>query len=155
MLLSLFLAALVVEPVTFIGVGGHGAIVIRDYAPVYQSSEGEATVTTLMRENAVTAFNCGAIFGSFADLHSFKEADGRLRVAYLAGSPRGTRRFGWMDPRDLSQFSYAGSCAVGAGPFSEDYFDNPLGHGPPQRWNACFEAARDAKLAALRTASPF
>src|SRR5450631_1476294 len=145
--MTLFSAILVILATSSVGnSNGYGAIVLQDFTPVYQSSTGEVTVATLMRGNAVSAGRLNGVLGSFADLHGFQEADGRLRVMFVAGSPTGARRFGWVDPQALEPFVYSGSCAVNSGPFAESYVDVPLSHLPSLRWNPCFEAARDAKL---------
>ena len=152
-ILAAFLILLAAPPVAPREGRGQGAIVISDFTPVYQSSSGTATVATLMRGNAVSGIDRHGVLGFALGKHLFAEADGRLHVVYVAGSPNGTRRLGWIDPRDLSQFAYAGSCAVDAGPFAGSYVGTPLSeamHGPPQHWNPCFEEARDAKLAAMR-----
>jgi hypothetical protein len=124
-----------------------GAIVVHEGAPVYASSKDAFAVLKLHRGDAVSGYNRHDLF--FSGNYFFEEANGRLRVTYLVGSPAGTRRFGWMDSRDLSRFTYDGACSSDAGPFASTVFEAPLSesvHHPTLRWNSCFEEARDRNL---------
>jgi hypothetical protein len=65
-----------------------------------------------------------------------------VHVAYFLGKQNAMNRTGWMDPKDLSRFTYDGSCQGNASAFETKGFS--------VRWNACFEEARDTKLDMLR-----
>ena len=128
-----------------------GAIVVHDRAPVYATSKDASAVIKLHRGDAVSGYNRRDLF--LSGNYFFEKANGRLRVTYLVGSPRGTRRFGWMDPQDLSRFTYDGACSSDAGPFASTVLEAPLSesvHHPTLRWNSCFEEARDRALLALQ-----
>jgi len=138
---------------------GQGAIVIRNDAPVYKKSKGEKIVETLKRGDAVAGWTMtsfgdqvtqmmdpGSHVGpSSGEKWIFDEKDGRVMVVYSVPAKEGRKQHragGWMDPADLSRFTYEGSCTPGGSPFLTDYTD--------PRLNACFQEARDNKLDQLR-----
>jgi hypothetical protein len=119
------------------GPRGQGAIVIRDDAPVYAHSDGDTVEHRMKKGDPV----CGITSG-LTPLYLFDEVKGRLHVMYFAGEQKGMNKTAWMDPKDLSRFTYDGSCQRTGSPFATKGFS--------LRWNACFEEARDNKLDALR-----
>lgn len=110
---------------------------IRDDAPVYAHSDGEAVEYKMKKGDAV----CGITSG-LTPTYLFDEVRGRLHVMYFAGEQKGMTKTAWMDPKDLSRFTYDGSCQRNGSPLAVKGFS--------QRWNACFEEGRDNKLDALR-----
>ncbi len=118
---------------------GQGAIVIRDEAPVYVSSKGPAVEWKMKRGDAVAGYMANGIL---PPRFLLDEVDGRVHVAYFRGEVKGMNKTGWMDPKDLSRFTYDGSCAGNASPFDTKGFS--------LRWNACFQEGRDNKLDLLR-----
>jgi len=133
---------LLLSPTILAAVGGgkgQGAVVVRDDAPVYSRPEGPEVEWKLKRGDAMAGMTGGTGFGG--DRWLFDEKKGRVHVLYFQGEQKGASRSGWMDPADLSRFTYDGSCQNGS----------PLAvKGFSQRWNACFEEARDNKLDPLR-----
>lgn len=117
---------------------GQGAIVTRDEAPVYESSKGDKMEGKLNRGDAVAGFTANGIL---APKYLLDEVHGRVHILYFRGEQKGMSRTAWMDPKDLSRFTYDGSCETNASPLAVKGFS--------QRWNACFEEARDTKLGAL------
>jgi hypothetical protein len=116
---------------------GQGAIVLRDDAPVYAHSKGDEVEWKMKRGDAVA--------GITSDLKTkwlFDEVDGRLHCMYFRGEQKGLSRSGWMDPKDLSRFTYDGSCQSSGSPLTTKGFST--------RWNACFEEGRDNKLDLLK-----
>jgi len=118
---------------------GQGAIVLRDDAPVYAHSEGNEIEWKLKRGDAVAGFTVDVLGSS---LFLFDEVKGRLHVIYFQGEQKGMSRGAWMNPNDLSKFTYDGGCEKNASPLTAKAFS--------QRWNACFEEGRDNKLEVLR-----
>lgn len=131
-------------PATAIAGGiGQGGIVVVDELKVYKKSAGQEEAYTLRRGEAVAGFMM-----SGADLmltgkvvYQFDEKDGRVHIVYFEEGKK-LSRSGWTDPAGLSRFVYDGSCGAMATPL--------VGVGTRQHWNACFQEARDAKLAELK-----
>ena len=125
---------------------GDGGIVLRDAAPVYRGSTGDKVEATLGRGDAVAGITTEGIFG---DHFQFEEEDGRIHVLYFrVGTPveGGPYFTAWMNPADLSRFSYDCGC---------DREDKPNCRPTSSRWlkfrwNTCFIEARDTKLAQLK-----
>ena len=120
---------------------GQGAIVIHDGAPVYANSKGDKVEWKLKRGDAIAGYTANGIL---APSYLLDEVDGRVHVLYFQGEQKGMTHTAWMDPKDLSRFTYDGSCQDRASPLAVKGFS--------QRWNACFEEARDTKLDLLRPA---
>lgn len=119
---------------------GEGGIVIRDEAPVYKKSTGDAIQLALKRGDAIAGVTMppgGGAFGGEAS-YEFDERNGRVRILYLAPGKK-LSRDGWIDPANLSRFTFDLSCG---GAFSS-------AGNMQHRWNACFKEARDAKLAEM------
>jgi hypothetical protein len=77
------------------------------------------------------------------------EVDGRVHVFYFkATAQKGAfvDHTAWMDPKDLSRFTYDGSCGPRNYP-GAPYSVKGLGD---KQWNPCFVEAMDTKLDALR-----
>jgi hypothetical protein len=116
-----------------------GAIAIRDDAPVFSSAKGDKVEAKLKRGDAVAFVKFGLSRRWLPE-----EVNGRLHVCYLRGEPRRSAHTAWMDPNDLSRFTYELRCRNNLSPvitgtlFSAD------------RWSECFERARDAKWEVLR-----
>jgi hypothetical protein len=114
-----------------------GAIVIRPGAPIYAESKGGEVSRHLSRGDAVA-------ITMFRARTWYDEVDGRVEVLFfLNPGGNGVPAGGWMNPKDLSKFTYYGPCqrfqwgAVRAG----------AAH--PTDWDACFRKARDKALDAL------
>jgi hypothetical protein len=125
-------------PALAAGPRGQGAVVIRDDAPIYAASKGDKIEWKLKRGDAVAGYMSG-----LAPTYLLDEVNGRVHVLYFAGEQKGISKTAWMDPKDLSRFTYDGSCQSNGSPLAVKGFS--------QRWNACFEEARDNKLEGLRT----
>jgi len=129
---------------------GQGALVNRDGAPVYQTAEASSPVVVLNRGKAVSAISGNIILKPD---YRFDEGEGgRVRVNYFAtADDRGKFQIGFMDPHDLSKFTYDCGCRKDAGDCSP--FDT-RGLKFSFSWNVCFQEARDAKLDQLQASAP-
>jgi hypothetical protein len=119
-----------------------GAIVITDDAPVYADSKGEKVEWKLKRGDAVAGYMSQTLHIAW----QLDEVDGRVHVFYFKTDDKKggfVDHKGWMDPKDLSRFSYEDFCGKDGAPYSVK------GLGSIQ-WNPCFEKARDDKLDKLR-----
>ena len=115
---------------------------IRDDAPVYADSKGDKVEWKLKRGDAVA----GYMMQFLKPIYQLDEVDGRVHVLYFkAAEQKGsfTDRTAWMDPKDLSRFTYDGSCGPNGSPFVVKGFGS-------KQWNACFAEAMDNKLDLLR-----
>jgi len=119
------------------GKKAQGGIVLRDGAEVYEKSEGDDVVTRLDRGDAVAGLHREAIVW----VYEFVEEHDRVQVIF---PKEGSRKplSGWMDPDDLSSFTYDCGCEPECMPWS-----GSLGQ---TRWNPCFQEARDGKLDGLK-----
>jgi hypothetical protein len=132
-----------------------GAIVVRDGAPLYESSSGATVVMKFHRGDAVAGYNRHRAV--LARTYFFEEADGRLQVTYLA-APSGPPEFGWMDSRDLFRFTYDGTCTTDSAPYGRTVRHRGDDVQKPAwdwGWNSCFEEARVKNLRALRASATF
>ena len=132
--------ALLAFPALAAGPRGQGGVVIRDDAPVYADSTGDKVEWKLKRGEAVSGY-----LRSWPHpvSYQFEDKGGRVRVAYLRSAAGSGEHHGWMDPGDLSRFTFEGSCGFGDTPYSVKGFGK-------FQWNVCFQEARDNKLDALR-----
>jgi hypothetical protein len=129
---------------------GQGALVNRDGAPVYQTADASDPVVVLNRGKAVSAISGNIVLKPD---YRFDERDtGRVRVNYFStADDRGKFQIGFMDPHDLSKFTYDCSCSKHADDCSP--FDT-RGLKFSFSWNVCFQEARDAKLEQLEASAP-
>jgi hypothetical protein len=119
------------------GKKAQGAIVLRDDAPVYKEKGTAEVWKTLKRGASVAGLHREAI----VFVYEFVEEAGRVRVIFP--NPDSSKPFsGWMDPADLSMFTYDCGCESNCMPWA-------AGFGP-SRWNLCFKEARDAKMERLQ-----
>jgi hypothetical protein len=116
---------------------GQGAIVVRDGAPVYEDESSTEVIRTLKRGDAVAGLHRVAIVFQY----EFVEENGRVRVIYPVKG-KSKAESGWMDPDDLSTFTYSCGCEDECIPWSASF--------GPTRYNPCFQEARDEKLDKLR-----
>jgi hypothetical protein len=125
---------------------GQGAIVINQDAVLYEDSEGADATTMSPLGDSVGGIT--TIIGRTPESYYFEEEDGRVHV--LALLKNGQVVQGWMNPADLSPyFTYECGCGL------EGALCSPHARKSITRfkWNACFEEARQAKLAELQTGS--
>ncbi len=115
---------------------GQGAIVVRDGAPGYESASSSKVQHTFTRGDAVVGIHKVAMMVYTYELW---EEKGRVQVGYLEG---GKLRTVWMDPDDLSSFTYDCGCADECSPLSPSFTRT--------QWNPCFQEGRDTKLDKLR-----
>jgi len=133
-------------------VPGQGAIVVRNTehegkAPVYTSDSGGAVEAVAERGDFVAGWTSTGII---SHIYQFQTSNGRVHVVFLPNKKPGFIKTGWMDPADLQPFDYDCKCGF------EAYHGIQLEACSPfapvniikVRWNACFEAARDAALSA-------
>jgi hypothetical protein len=119
------------------GKKAQGAIVLRDGAPVYSDKSTTEVWKTLKRGASVAGLHREAIVFTY----EFVEENGRVRVIFP--NPDSAKPFsGWMDPEDLSMFTYDCGCESNCMPWA-------AGFGP-SRWNLCYKEARDTKIERLQ-----
>lgn len=116
---------------------GQGAIVIREGAPVYEDESSTKVIRTLKRGDAVAGLHRVAIVFQY----EFVEENGRVQVIYPVKG-KSKAESGWMDPEDLSVFTYSCGCEDDCIPWAASF--------GPTRYNPCFQEARDEKLDKLR-----
>ena len=119
-----------------------GAIVIAADAPVYAKSKGDEVDFRLKRGDAVAGYMEQKLHIAW----QLDEVDGRVHVFYFKKDDKKggfVDHKGWMDPKDLSRFTYEDFCGKDGAPYSVK------GLGSIQ-WNPCFTKARDDKLDKLR-----
>ena len=119
------------------GKRAQGAIVIHNGAKVYESKSSMEVTHTFKRGEAVAGWHREALF----IVYEFDEQNGREQVRY-PNRDSSKPSTGWMDPEDLSTFTYDCGCEVQCVPFRSSF--------GPAKWNPCFEEARDEKLDKLR-----
>jgi hypothetical protein len=128
---------------------GEGGIVIADDVPIYSSSDGDRKVATCVKGDVV-----GALSSVLARDFVFSEKNGRVQVKFFANAEQvGLPRDGWIDPKQLSKFSYDCSCSVdeGCNPTRTRGLRGKFTMS--SEWNTCFQEARDARLAALKASN--
>jgi hypothetical protein len=119
-----------------------GAIIIADDAPVYAKSKGDEVEFRLKRGDAVAGYMSQKLHIAW----QLDEIDGRVHIFYFKRDDKKggfVDHKGWMDPKDLSRFTYEDFCGKDGVPYSVK------GLGSIQ-WNPCFEKARDDTLDRLR-----
>jgi len=120
---------------------GEGAIVIREDAPVYKRPNSTGVAWELKRGDAVAAIE------PKGRLWQFYEDSGRVRIAFLY---EGDHRLAWMRLEDLAKFTYDFCVFPPRAGHSTPPPGNPFTTGKREKWNVCFQEARDAKLKELR-----
>lgn len=142
--LALFLGAAIVSGDT---TGrGEGGIVIADDVPIYSSSDGDKKMAMCVKGDVVAAMS-----SILARDFVFSEKNGRVQVKYFPNVEQvGIPWDGWIDPKQLSKFSYDCSCSVneGCNPTRTRGLRGKLTMN--SEWNTCFKEARDAHLATLK-----
>jgi len=120
------------------GKKAQGGIVLRDDAPVYKEKDSQEVWKTLKRGASVAGLHREA---KIVYQYEFVEQNGRVQVIFP--NPDSSKPFsGWMDPQDISAFTYDCGCESNCMPWA-------AGFGP-SRWNLCFKDARDTKLERLQ-----
>ena len=90
---------------------GEGGIVIADDVPIYSSSDGNKKIATCVKGDVVAAI-ASLLAGEFV----FSEKHGRVQVKFFPNMEQvGIPWDGWIDPKQLSKFSYDCSCSVNEG----------------------------------------
>lgn len=88
---------------------GEAAIVLHDNAPIYEASD-EPDIADHATKGEIVAY----ITGSIASPTFMKsENNGRVKVMYLRGDDPDWKMYhqGWMNPTDLSDFTYDCECS--------------------------------------------
>lgn len=125
---------------------GEGGIVIADDVPIYSSSDGSKKMATCVKGDVVAAMS-----SILARDFVFSEKNGRVQVKYFPNVEQvGIPWDGWIDPKQLSKFSYDCSCSVneGCNPTRTRGLRGKLTMN--SEWNTCFKEAFDTHLAALK-----
>lgn len=116
---------------------GQGAIVVRDGAEGFEGKSSTEVDHTFKRGDSVVGIHKVALMVYTYELY---EENGRVQVGYL--DKGGKLKSVWMDPGDLSSFTYDCGCADECAPLSPS-----MGRS---QWNPCFQEGRDNKLDKLR-----
>jgi hypothetical protein len=118
---------------------GEGGCVISASAPIYDDDKGDKVVATKEAGECVAGITLRV--GGFEREYAFQESSGRVRVHYFAGKDaKGMPRLGWMDPADLTRFSY--ECGCGTIEREKDRC-SPFSGSFVKTFNPCFRQARD------------
>jgi Short C-terminal domain len=134
-----------------------GFIVLTQGAPVYRMWSGDQLLGKADKGEPVAGFNFTdyALRKGQAGGWYGKLKDGRVQVKVLIlDGKRNKTPDGWMNPNDLSQFSYECGC----GPSNSDDPCSPFvyqstGWNSIANWNMCFEDAKNEKLAKMAAVS--
>jgi hypothetical protein len=128
---------------------GEGGIVISDNVPIYSSSDGDRQVATALRGDVV-----GAQSSILARDYYFSEKDGRVQVMFFGNVEQvGLPHHGWIDPKQLSKFSYDCSCSEDKGCLPTRTRGLRGKFTMSSEWNTCFQEARNAQLASLQASN--
>lgn len=128
---------------------GEAAIVIRDDAPIFEESD-EPDIADSATKGETVAYFTGSI-GS--PTFMMTERDGRVKVLYLRGDDPQWKMFevGWMNPGDLSSFTYDCECSRAKG-------CTPLTDHPSRfrafSWTVCLKQSGTADAAQVLAAQP-
>lgn len=128
---------------------GEGGIVIADNVPIYKSSDGDKQLAICVRGDVVAA-----MASVLARDYVFSEKNGRVQVKFFPNAEQvGLPWDGWIDPRQLSKFSYDCSCSAdeGCNPTRTRGLRGKLTMN--SEWNTCFQEARDAHLTKLKASN--
>jgi hypothetical protein len=125
---------------------GEGGIVIADNVPIYKSSDGDRVMGTCVRGDIVAAMS-----SILARDFVFSEKNGRVQVTFFPNAEQtGLPWTGWIDPKQLSKFSYDCSCSADKGCMPTRTRGLRGKITMDSEWNTCFQEARDTHLAALK-----
>ena len=143
------LSVLFVIPVVLEAAGkGQGGCVIRDEAAVYDGSKGDKidkVLGKLKLHQCVVGITTRGILGNE---FVFERNDGRVHIAAFAEKvEKGMYRTAWMDPADLSLFTF--ECGCGSSKKSREEC-TPFQGVINYEWNPCFLEARDKKQSELK-----
>jgi hypothetical protein len=120
---------------------GQGGCVIHDLAPIYAKSEGEKIEAKGQIGDCMAGITTRGILGNE---FVFEKENGRVHVAYFANKEqKGLYRTAWMNPADLSTFTY--ECGCGSSKKNREGC-TPLQGMMSFEWNPCFTEGRDKKL---------
>ena len=127
---------------------GEAAIVLRDDAPIFEESD-EPDIADSATKGEIVAYFTGSL-GS--PTFMMTERDGRVKVLYLRGDNPQWKRFeaGWMNPGDLSSFTYDCECSrvEGCTPLT----DNPNRFRAAFSWTVCLKQSGTAHAAQVLAA---
>lgn len=125
---------------------GEGGIVISDNVPIYKSSDGDRVLGTCVRGDIVAA-----VSSVLARDFVFSEKNGRVQITFFANAEQvGLPLTGWIDPKQLSKFSYDCSCSADKGCMPTRTRGLRGKITMDSEWNTCFREARDTHLAELK-----
>ncbi len=123
---------------------GQGGCSVRDDAPMYDKSTGDRIVGKVKLHECVTGITTRGVLGNE---FVFERQDGRVHVAAFKNKEeKGMYETAWMDPADLSIFTFECGCGTGKNAQKEC---TPFQGLVSKEWNLCFLEARDKKKAAL------
>jgi hypothetical protein len=131
-----------------VGAGiGQGGCSIKDGAPMYYRAKGDKLIGTLNRLDCVAGVTTRGILGNE---YLFEKENGRVHVAALNYKGEPGRYFtAWMDPADLSTFTFECGC----GSTDQDRAScTPLSGANMTiySWNPCFIKASELKATELK-----
>lgn len=137
----LMLSAVVTQPATAAG-RGDGACIISSVAPIYNKAKGDKTIGKAEFGDCLAGITTRGILGPE---YTFEEEDGRVHVAYFPKKEqKGLYFTAWMNPEDLSRFTY--ECGCGSSKKAKEEC-TPFTGVFSFTYNTCFKEARDKKRA--------
>lgn len=123
---------------------GEGGCSLRVDAPVYKDSDANKVIATVKLNDCISGVTT---HGPFGHEFVFERNDGRLHVAVLGPKDKDAQYVtGWMEPADLSVFTF--DCSCGSGKKAEKQCSPFMGPSTKD-WNSCFLEARERKRADL------
>jgi hypothetical protein len=138
---------------TFAGGKGQGGIVSRNtekygLAPIYKKEDGPETYEYQASRGA----SVGGIT-TMGPIHEylFEKKNDRVQVVYFDNNePKGVRKRGWMNEKDITKFIYECGCGGrNSKRKSEECSPTAMAGFIDTTWNPCYEEARDKKLEEL------
>lgn len=124
---------------------GQGGCSIKDGAPVYAKSTGDKVIGKVNLHACVVGVTTRGILGNE---YVFEEEGGRVHVAAFKNKEeKGLYATAWMDPADLSNFTF--DCGCGS---SDDDRKScsPFSGIVSFKWNPCFLEGRQKKIDELK-----
>lgn len=129
---------------------GDGGCVLNPGTPIYKHSQGTEQIALAGLGDCVVGMTIRA-GGLFGREFTFENVNGRLRVTFLPGpqsNESGSPSIGYMNPSDLSSFTYECGCGSLATDKQECSPFSVVSLFPlKQIYNACYREARDRKRA--------
>jgi hypothetical protein len=127
---------------------GQGGCSIKDGAPIYAKSKSDKVIGKVNLHACVVGITTRGILGNE---YIFEQEDGRVHVAAFKNrEEKGMYATAWMDPADLSNFTFECGCGSSDNQKAEC---TPFSGIVSFTWNPCFLEARQKKLDDLKASA--